>query len=60
METERAARRRADDRGLKDRRTFIMSMMVFMAIMTMMKYSNGDETTRRQTRNLNDRRFLGM
>jgi len=31
-----------------------------MAIMTIMKYSNGDETTSRQTRNLNELRFLGM
>ena len=41
-------------------RTFIMRMMVFIAIMIMMKYSNGDETTRRQTRNLNELRFFGI
>ena len=40
--------------------TFIMRMMVFIAIITIMKYSKGDETTRRQTRNLNELRFFGM
>jgi len=37
-----------------------MSTMVFMAIMTMMKYSNGVETTSFQTRNLAEFLFLGM
>ena len=37
------------ENNLRTRRTFIIRITVFIAIITIMKYSNGDDTTRRQT-----------
>ena len=40
--------------------TFIMRIMVFRAIMTMMKYSNGEETTSRHIRYFIESLFFGI